>query len=245
MYKIMTSLLLILTCTVSANDAQYFWRFGDGSVSHEAEPEHEYTQPGIYTVTREVYQDGKLLESSQKQVDLISPKIVGLVILQPGEVVQGQNVEFLANLTSSEPLDLHYQWYVAGEPVNVEADNGKFTTQFAESGVVELSVEAMWQETMVSSASAQIEVIEADDDGDKPDDGGDNPGDGGDNPGDGGDNPGDGGDNPGNGGDDSGTDKGSDNKTPDTGKSDEGGSGGSLHFLSLLLAGACVIRRRR
>ncbi|WP_165389162.1 PKD domain-containing protein [Pseudoalteromonas rubra] len=275
MYKLMTSLLFILTCTVSAsaNDAQYFWRFGDGSVSHEAEPEHEYAQPGIYTVTREVYQDGKLLESSEKQIDLISPKIVGLVILQPGEVVQGQNVEFLANLTSSEPLDLHYQWYVAGEPVNVEADHVKFTTKFAESGIVELSVDALWQQIVVSSASAQIEVIEADNDGDKPDDGddnpgdgdnnpgdgddnpgdgddnqgegGDNPGDGGDNPGDGGDNPGDGGDNPGDGGDNPGSDKGSDNKTPGTGKSDEGGSGGSLHFLSLLLAGACVIRRRR
>ncbi|WP_046003968.1 PKD domain-containing protein, partial [Pseudoalteromonas rubra] len=201
MYKVITSLLFILTCTVSANDAQYFWRFGDGSVSHEAEPEHEYAQPGIYTVTREVYLGGKLLESSEKQVDLISPKIVGLIILQPDEVIQGQNVEFLANLTSSEPLDLHYQWYVAGEPVSVEDDNGKFTTQFAEPGDVELSVDALWQQTVVSSTSTQLKVIEADDDGDKPDDGDDNPGDGDDNPGDGDDNPGDGDDNPGDGDD--------------------------------------------
>ncbi|MCG7537218.1 PKD domain-containing protein [Pseudoalteromonas sp. OOF1S-7] len=237
MYKVMTGLLFILTCTVSASDAQYFWRFGDGSVSHEAEPEHEYTQPGIYTVTREVYQDGKLLESSQKQVDLISPKIVGLVILQPAEVVQGQNVEFLANLTSSEPLDLHYQWYVAGEPINIEAGTGKLTTRFAESGDIELSVDAMWQQTVVSSASTQLKVIEADSDNEKPDDGNDNPDDNND------------GDSPDNGtGDDGngspGNDKGSDNKTPDNGNAKGGDSGGSLSFLILCMAGVFISRKR-
>ncbi|MCO7190625.1 MULTISPECIES: PKD domain-containing protein [unclassified Pseudoalteromonas] len=168
MYKIMIGLLFLITSTVSASDAQYFWRFGDGSVSHEAEPEHEYAQPGIYTVTREVYQDGKLVESSQKQVDLVSPKIVGLVILQPDTVVLGQNVEFLANLTSSEPLDLHYQWYVAGEPITSQADTGKLTTQFAELGNVELSVDAMWQQTTVSSASVQLQVVETDNNNEKP-----------------------------------------------------------------------------
>ncbi|ALU46009.1 PKD domain-containing protein [Pseudoalteromonas rubra] len=240
MYKVMTGLLCFLTCTAVASDAQYFWRFGDGSVSHEAEPEHQYEQPGIYTVTREVYQDGKLLESSQKLVDLISPKISGLVIVQPDEVVQGQNVEFLASLTSSEPLDLNYQWFVAGEPIASGSQTGKLTTQFADSGIIELSVDAMWQQTVVSSASIQLSIEQSEnekpdgEDGDGSDGGDENPG---------GDNSDGGSDN--GSGQTPGKDDGSDNKTPDTGKSNDGGSGGSLHFLMLFFAGACAIRRRR
>ncbi|WP_171045372.1 PKD domain-containing protein [Pseudoalteromonas rubra] len=213
MYKVMTGLLFLITCTVSASDAQYFWRFGDGSVSHEAEPEHEYAQPGIYTVTREVYQDGKLLESSQKQVDLISPKIVGLVILQPDTVELGQNVEFLANLTSSEPLDLHYQWYVAGEPIASQADTGKLTTQFAELGNVELSVDAMWQQTTVSSASVQLQVVEADNNNEKPGNG------------------------------DGNSDNGNKSPGTDNGNTQGGGSGGSLSFLVCLMAGTLLRRK--
>ncbi|QPB85693.1 hypothetical protein CWC22_022050 [Pseudoalteromonas rubra] len=239
MYKVMSGLLCFLTCTVLASDAQYFWRFGDGAVSHDAEPEHQYEQPGIYTVTREVYQGGKLLESSQKLVDLITPKISGLVIVQPEQVVQGTNVEFLANLTSSEPLDLNFQWFVAGEPIASGSQTGKLTTQFAESGTVELSVDAMWQQTVVSSASTQLSVQKPEsekpdgEDGDGSDESDKNPD--GDNSDGGSDN--DNGQTPG-------KEDGSDNKTPDTGKSGDGGSGGSLHFLMLLLAGASIIRRR-
>ncbi|MDK1310435.1 PKD domain-containing protein [Pseudoalteromonas ardens] len=240
MYKVITGLLCFLTCTAVASDAQYFWRFGDGSVSHDAEPEHQYEQPGIYTVTREVYQDGKLLESSQKLVDLITPKISELVIVQPDQVVQGQSVEFMASLTSSEPLDLNYQWFVAGEPIASGSQTGKFTTQFAESGTVELSVDAMWQQTIVSSASTQLSVEQSEsekpdgEDGDGSDGDGENPG------GDEGDNSDGGSDN----GETPGKEDGNDNKTPGTGKSDDGGSGGSLHFLMLFLAGVCAIRRR-
>ncbi|KAF7781391.1 hypothetical protein PRUB_b0591 [Pseudoalteromonas rubra] len=242
MYKVMTGLLCFLTCTVLASDAQYFWRFGDGVVSHDAEPEHQYQQPGIYTVTREVYQDGKLIESSQKQVDLISPKISGLVIVQPDEVVQGQNVEFLASLTSSEPLDLNYQWFVAGEPIASDSQTGKLTTQFAESGIVELSVDAMWQQTVVSSAVTQLSIEQSENEKPDGEDGGGSDG-GDENPGgDDGDNSDGGSDN--DNGQTPGKEDGSDNKTPDTGKSDDGGSGGSLHFLMLFLAGACAIRRR-
>ncbi|WP_054013555.1 PKD domain-containing protein [Pseudoalteromonas sp. R3] len=212
MYKLMIGLLFLITCTVSASDVQYFWRFGDGSVSHEAEPEHEYAQPGIYTVTREVYQNGKLLESSQKQVDLISPKIIGLVILQPDTIVLGQNTEFLANLTSSEPLDIHYQWYVAGEPITSKADTGKLTTQFAELGNVELSVDAMWQETTVSRASVQLQVVEADDNSEKPGTG------------------------------DGNSDNGSKLPGTDNGNTQGGDSGGSLSFLICLMAGTFLRR---
>ncbi|WP_421918610.1 PKD domain-containing protein [Marinifilum sp.] len=42
----------------SVNGAQYFWDFGDGTISEEVEPMHSYTEVGTYTISM-IAQNGK------------------------------------------------------------------------------------------------------------------------------------------------------------------------------------------
>jgi len=39
------------TSTVNSSDVSYFWEFGDGATSNQANPSHEYNSPGVYYVT--------------------------------------------------------------------------------------------------------------------------------------------------------------------------------------------------
>jgi tetratricopeptide (TPR) repeat protein len=42
------------------------WVFGDGQISHQAEPVHVYLRPGLYTVTLEVKRLGKILRGTNR-----------------------------------------------------------------------------------------------------------------------------------------------------------------------------------
>ncbi len=55
---------------------RYLWRFGDGSVSNEAQPVHVYNTPGVYTVTLyAAYKNGSFPDSVSRKVRIGGPLI--------------------------------------------------------------------------------------------------------------------------------------------------------------------------
>ncbi|WP_063370350.1 PKD domain-containing protein [Pseudoalteromonas luteoviolacea] len=213
---------------VLANDSSgYFWDFGDGTVSYLAEPEHQYEAAGIYTVKREVYQNGVLVDKSEKVVDLVTPKIVELDITLPQSITEKEQTQLTAKFITSEPLEaIRYQWYVDEQSLGDALSDPVITHVFSDAGTYVVTLNVLWEQTTVRSFEVNV-VVEEQNDNTDPDNGGKDPGDGGTDPGDGGTDPDDG-------------KSETPNKSPD--QSDGGGSWGIVSLLGLLFL---AIRRRR
>ncbi|MCG7551030.1 PKD domain-containing protein [Pseudoalteromonas sp. Of7M-16] len=235
MNKLLPILLFMFAAHLSAAQLDYFWDFGDGTISNLAEPEHQYKAAGIYTVKREVYQNGILVMKSEQVVDLVTPKIVALEIALPSQIIAKQGTEISALLTTSEPIEmLKYQWFLDEESLGDAVQEAALEYVFERSGKHMLKLHALWGATIVKSTEIELEVVQESDniepgDGTDPDDGnkGTDPDDG-----------------------NSVTPPDNGNKVPDNsdkspnhGEGDSGG-GGSLGIVSLFWL-LCLIRRRR
>ncbi|MCF6441562.1 PKD domain-containing protein [Pseudoalteromonas luteoviolacea] len=236
--------ILAVVCCLSAQHAiaedslGYFWDFGDGTVSHLAEPEHQYDRVGIYTVKREVYQNGTLVMNSEKVVDLVTPKIEGLDIVLSQLITVEEQTKLVAKLTSSEPLDsIRYQWYLNGQSLGDPKDDSALDYIFDDVGTHELTLNVLWQQILVKSLSVEVAVTSSDDDGS---DGGDK------DPGDGDKDPGGGDKDPDDGDGDGDTPSDSDN-TDNTAshRGEQSSGGGSLGIVSLLGLLCFAFRRRK
>jgi len=60
----------------SSNTSQYLWDFGDNTTSTAANPVHNYTQPGLYTVTLEILGLQSCTQTKVKQVRVIDIAII-------------------------------------------------------------------------------------------------------------------------------------------------------------------------
>ena len=63
-------LLVTFTDTSGISGVTCFWQFGDGMVSREKNPLHEYIMPGEYTVSLSIYFGGGL-HSQETKMDYI------------------------------------------------------------------------------------------------------------------------------------------------------------------------------
>ncbi|KZN51080.1 PKD domain-containing protein [Pseudoalteromonas luteoviolacea] len=270
MKKLISTLLITLALPLEANQLDYFWDFGDGTVSHLAEPEHQYDAVGIYLVKRQVYQNGVLIKESEKEVDLVTPKIVELDITLPELITEEEQTQITAQLITSEPLEaIRYQWYLDEQPLSDALSEPVLDHVFSEAGTYVLALNLLWEQATVKSLKVDILVEEQTDPGDgdtDPGDGDTDPGDGDADPGDGNTDPGDGDTDPDGGDkapsdgdkvpDDEGGDDGDtpdSNKSPDSGSTDDTASnrveqssgGGSLGIVSLLGLLCFALRRRK
>ncbi len=56
----------------SGNLVQYFWRFGDGNISNQANPSHTYLLAGTYNVTLRVVNSSGCIDSLTKPIEVLS-----------------------------------------------------------------------------------------------------------------------------------------------------------------------------
>ncbi|AOT09946.1 PKD domain-containing protein [Pseudoalteromonas luteoviolacea] len=219
------NVLAVLCCLspqliLASESTGYFWDFGDGTYSHLAEPEHQYETAGIYTVTREAYQNGVLINVSEQVVDLITPKIIELDIIVPQLITEKAQFELTAQLVTSEPLEaIRYQWYVDGQSLGDASSGPILEHVFSDAGAYTMTLNALWEQTIVRSLEVDVIVAEQNDNTD--------PGDGNKDPGDGGTDPDDG-----------------KSETPNK-NPDQNDGGGSWGFVSLFGLFCFALRRRK
>ncbi|WP_158678081.1 PKD domain-containing protein [Pseudoalteromonas sp. T1lg23B] len=170
---IVVPLFMLLSWHVSAegnpqgnSSEQYFWDFGDGSYSHEAQPLHQYQKPGIYQVRKLTYKNGKQVAEQNKLVDLISPNVTSLNILGPNTGETQQDLTYLVDLKAKTELDLQYFWLSS----NGESHQGsQFVFTPEQTGSYQITLQAKFEQTLISEQSMQVTVTAQDDSDNTPD----------------------------------------------------------------------------
>ena len=152
--------LSLSTAPVLSNEiTAYQWDFGDGTISSEANPDHEYQQPGFYQVTLKAFVNDKLSYSKQHLVDAVSPTIKKFIILGENTAKVGENLLFETELETTQPLQLNYIW------TNQEGDEHsgsqyKFTAE--KEGTFELTVSGFFEDKLVTTDTLSYTVTAAD-----------------------------------------------------------------------------------
>ncbi|KZN66599.1 hypothetical protein N473_09405 [Pseudoalteromonas luteoviolacea CPMOR-1] len=139
-----------------AQETAYLWDFGDGTTSTEESPTHEYSTPGIYTVSLTASINEKLSYSQQYEVNAISPAIKSISLALPDMIEVGKRVNARVLLSSDYDLSLDYQWEFPG---------GLFHTGqeidfiFDEVGTHAVSVKAYYDDVMVAHDNFEFIVV--------------------------------------------------------------------------------------
>ncbi|CAM4289924.1 PKD domain-containing protein [Pseudoalteromonas byunsanensis] len=139
---------------------QYFWDFGDGSYSHEAQPLHQYQKPGIYQVRKLTYQNGKQIAEKIKVVDLITPNVSAINILGPSTGKTRQDLTYLVDLNAKAELDLQYYWLLSN---GASYQGSQFIFTPEQVGSYQITLQAKFEQTLISEQSVHVTVTEQDD----------------------------------------------------------------------------------
>lgn len=108
----------------SENANEYFWDFGDGNTSTDFEPEHNYTEPGTYTVTLYASDTSGCYEADSSIIEITIGLYEGGITDPPGPICPGEPYEleasggttyawspseFLDDSTSATPIATIYE----------------------------------------------------------------------------------------------------------------------------------------
>lgn len=137
----------------------YQWDFGDGTTSSEANPNHEYQQPGFYQVTLNAFVNEKLSYSKQHVIDAVSPAIKQFSILGKNNTKVGERVSFSAELETTKPLQLSYIWT---NHEGIEHSGNQYTFTTDKVGSFELSVSGFFEGRKVTTDMLSYTVTAAD-----------------------------------------------------------------------------------
>ncbi|NIK74695.1 PKD repeat protein [Thermonema lapsum] len=110
----------------------YYWNFGDGTYSVEANPRKVYTAAGDYLVQLTIRDAGGCMASVSKMVSIIQGPIA--YFEPPALICQGNAVQFFSQSTGSIAA---YEWTIDGQVISTEAN--PFLT-FSTPGTHEVSL---------------------------------------------------------------------------------------------------------
>ena len=89
----------------SVNAVSYQWDFGDGNTSTEANPRHNYTEPGNYTVTLIIFDEGGCPDTLARGLyNVLSPELFIPNVFSPND--DGVNDAFVIRYLGSEPFSM-------------------------------------------------------------------------------------------------------------------------------------------
>jgi PKD repeat protein len=90
---------------------QYAWNFGDGTTGNGITVSHSYSQPGSYTVTMTVTNQGGLTSSASLIIQIQQPSSVTADISAPDQGTVGESIDFDGRDSSTSSGSItNYEW---------------------------------------------------------------------------------------------------------------------------------------
>ncbi|HLP52158.1 MAG TPA: PKD domain-containing protein [Chitinophagales bacterium] len=102
----------ITNTSTASGAATYSWTFGDGGTSAQQNPQHTFTQSGVYTITLIVSDPGTCNFSDTAQAQILVLSSAGTDILSPATICPAQSVQI--GLPPTNDTTLTYQWSPTG-----------------------------------------------------------------------------------------------------------------------------------
>jgi hypothetical protein len=73
----------IVYFTNLSHDANYYeWDFGDGTISSQRSPSHQYSLEGIYTVSLTAFRDDRLYDRAYMNIEVLMPTMLEVTVLE-------------------------------------------------------------------------------------------------------------------------------------------------------------------
>jgi gliding motility-associated-like protein len=133
------------------NISSYSWSFGDGGVSSQQNPTHNYSGPGTYTVTLTVTIPPNCT-ATQSQTIVVHPNIAGGFTMQPAPYCVGNDIQF-TDASLGNPANWNWNF---GDGSNSLSQNP--THAFNNPGTYTIHFSAIDQFCGVAQDSATITV---------------------------------------------------------------------------------------
>ena len=111
----------------------YLWDFGDGNTSGEFEPTHDYSAPGVYTVTLTVFNDACQDVATQTVTITQDPPVAGF------DEVEGGCMPWTVHFNNTSVGADHYLWDFGDGGIS-NAENPEYTYYQAGTFTVRLTV---------------------------------------------------------------------------------------------------------
>jgi PKD repeat protein len=130
---------VIFDPATSSNDiTMYQWNFGDGNLSTDVEPVHQFTTADTFTTRLLVTASNGCTNSAERELKIYN--VPGADFQLPTGLICTNN-EFTFENTTAGDFDghIHFDWSVQGEPAGVERD---LTYTFSEPGDYEITLNA-------------------------------------------------------------------------------------------------------
>jgi gliding motility-associated-like protein len=118
---------------------EYIWDFGDGNISELSEPEHQFTDPGDFSVNLQVVDgEGCLSKPFEQQINVYPTPVAGFYAKQHTATLAIPKVDFV-NITNEFDVETRYEWQFgdgntdfeiqshATNPSHAFIDTGHFT----------------------------------------------------------------------------------------------------------------------
>ena len=153
-------IMVNLTGSASIDDTgitAYNWEFGDGNISNEVDPSHEFQEPGVYTVTLTVSDADGLESTDQLDITVNAPNAAPQAVAT-ADVYSGESplmVNFTGSVSTDDTGITSYNWEFGDGNTSNEADPSH---EFQEPGMYKVTLTVSDAEGLESTNQLDITV---------------------------------------------------------------------------------------
>ena len=138
--------------------ANYTWDFGDGNISYEQNPVHNYSQYGIYYVTLTVKDDDSASNSTTKMINTLNEIPYVNFFWSPLEPTVLDTVQFSDNSSGIDDELVNWTWDFGDGNISYEQNP---THKFAEKKTYTVTLTVIDEGYALNTRSKEIEIVNA------------------------------------------------------------------------------------
>ncbi len=146
---------------IDGNIRSWTWRFGDGEVSYERNPSHQYEDDGDYEVELSIRDNDGLKGSVSKKITVLNvpPEIVSIEH-SPADPTTLDVVEFTGNSEDPDGATGDWQWDFGDGSTSIEMNTSH---EYEDNGAYTVQLTVTDDDGAVSNATAEVEVLSSSD----------------------------------------------------------------------------------
>lgn len=148
--------LVDFTSQSTGNIVNYTWNFGDGQASSAAEPNHTYTNAGVFEITLEVTADNGCTNETAKQITIYNMPVADFTLPLSNPICSNQEYTFTNTSGYDANSNPAWQWIINSNPIsNIQNLITTFDTNTNHEITLQVSIPGCVSEKTVNLTNIQ------------------------------------------------------------------------------------------
>ncbi len=143
------------------------WNFGDGNISYEQNPTHQYSEKKEYTVTLTVLDERYALNTLSKDIEIVNAPPVANFSWMPRYPADGEMINFTDKSSDADGVITNYTWNFGDGNISYERNA---THNFSQSGTYNISLTVTDDDEASSNKTCNLTIANVYVDDDAPPD---------------------------------------------------------------------------